>query len=451
MLVINYILWAAAALSLYRLLPRASAIWILLIVGWLLLPPARYAAPGNPSVFPYWIIGGALPSDVMISKAWVAPVTAVLASLLFERARWHGFRPIRLDAPILLFCLWPVLRLPFTGDTGPSGATSALYLLGVWGLPWLLGRVHLRSVDDMRAFAGVLAVATAATLPFAIVESLSAFRFQTLVVGVPPFAFDGMERYVGYRPQLFFEHGNQYGIWCAGAALAGAWRWQLAYAERRACREWFCVASMLALQTLASQSMGAVALLLAGGMLLASRRAFRILLLIVPFALALAATIGVLHVSGVVPLRSLAKETAIGRASVGILRETGRQSLAWRVNQDLKTIALIESSPVVGARAWDWFKPAGTRPWGLPLLILGQFGIIGLATLAVAFVTALQRLLSAAQIDNGAARLCVALILLSAVDALLNSFLFYPALVVAGAHLSRKSEGRRAPGAVGTR
>jgi len=437
MLLITYILWAAAVLLFYRSFPRPGAIWIVLVAGLLILPPARYAAPGDASVFPYWIIGGALPSDILVTKAWVAPSAALLASMVFERERWQGVRLGLADAPILLFCTWPTLRLAIEGTTNPSGALSSLYLFGVWGVPWLLGRLHLRSSEDFRAFASVLAAATAMTLPFALVEGVSSFRFQSLLGGAHPYAFDGIDRYVGYRPQLLFENGNQYGIWCAGAALAAVWRGQQARAEGGAIRWWSCIAAALVFQTLASQSVGAILLMLAGLPLLAVRRAWRTPVWAVALAVGIAAAVGTLHVSGIVPLRSLAKETAIGRAALAALRETGRQSLAWRVSQDLKTIALVKRNVIAGAPDWDWFRPAGTRPWGLPFLILGQFGIVGLGALVAAYLTALSRLLAATRRGYDAARLGIVLLLVCSLDALLNSFLFYPAVAMAGASLAQ--------------
>ena len=34
---------------------------------------------------------------------------------------------------------------------------------------------------------------------------------------------------------------------------------------------------------------------------------------------------------------------------------------------------------VLGSATWDWWRPKGTRPWGLSMLLLGQFGLVGLA------------------------------------------------------------------------
>ena len=87
-----------------------------------------------------------------------------------------------------------------------------------------------------------------------------------------------------------------------------------------------------------------------------------------------------------------------------------------------------------GTGRWDWFRPAGTRPWGLPLLILGAYGLVGLALLGATLGGALVRLAASARSGGpkaAGARLAIMLLLLSAIDALFNSFLFYPAIAAA--------------------
>src|SRR3546814_16583803 len=84
------LVWAATALGLFRIVRRDIAIWLVLLGGWLALPPADYAAAGHPEVLPYWIIGSALPSDIWLSKAWTAPAIATMCSLLCDRARPIG-------------------------------------------------------------------------------------------------------------------------------------------------------------------------------------------------------------------------------------------------------------------------------------------------------------------------------------------------------------------------
>jgi hypothetical protein len=429
-LIAAHIAWGAVAVLLFRMVPPRQAFWAILIGGWLLLPPAAYGPLPPPGSFTFTIVGNGLPSAQLITKQWTAPAIALLVSLAFDRARWRRLVWNWWDLPIAGFCLWPLLQGALLGGASPAPAVASLYLLGAWGLPWLAGKLYLSGRDDVLVFAAMMAGLTLLLLPAAILEGVTPFRVHALAYGSNPFAHDGIERYIGYRPQLFFEHGNQYGLWIAGAALCAAWRAREAGGAGRAQR-WRWAAFALTAATLAAQSAGAIVLLFAGLILLFVPRLFAALRFVLPLALAGALAIGALHVSGVVPLRSLATDTAAGQAMVGALRASGRGSAAWRVSQDLKTLPLLRGDAIVGTGRWDWFRPAGTRPWGLPLLVLGEFGIVGLALLFAALGGALVRLAPGARAGDSGARLAVLLLLLFAVDALLNSFLFYPAIAAA--------------------
>lgn len=445
MLFVTYFLWLVLTPLIYTFAPRVYAIWLLLIGGWLLLPPAIYVDLGEPSIFPFWIIGAALPSDLTVTKAWIAPAVALLGSLFFNRERWSKLRWHWTDFALLGFCLWPMIQSFFVDQPEPSGLFSSLYLVGVWGLPWLIGRLYLHDRDEVRAFAAVLTIATAVLLPFTVIETVSTWRIHTVIFGAHPFAFDGMPRYFGYRPQLFFEHGNQYGLWCAGATVAAFWRFGEAAVDRR--RPWLILFTVLLAITVASQSVGAILLMFLGLAMLAMPKSFKLVPVFGSVAIASLLLLGALHVSRVVPLRSIAENTAVGQAVVGGIRSTGRGSFVWRFGQDVKTLPLIEKYPVVGSGHWNWFLPVDSRPWGFPLLVVGQFGLVGLAILVFTLLGAFYRHISNAARGSASARLFTVMLLLFGLDALLNSFLFYPAIVAAAA-VARPGTGNRPSSAI---
>lgn len=433
MFLVIHLLWSAIAIGLFRTVRPNVAIWLVLIGGWLVLPPANYAAAGDPAVLPYWIIGSALPSDIWFSKAWAAPAIATICSFLYDRARWAALRLKLADTPLLLFCIWPSVQALLVEAADPGGLASTAYLGGVWGLPWLIAKLYLHTADDAKRLAGTLALLSLSLLPVAIAEGTTEWRLHTALLGSHPFAYDGSVRYVGHRPQALFEHGNQYGIWCAGAALAAYWRLGAATGGRPGVI-WSGSTLILLAMTLASQSAGALILLVAGYAMLTLRGAFGMMRRLAPFLAAAMLMLGALHVSGTVPLRDLAEKTPAGTMARDMFRAAGRQSLPWRVGQDLKTLPIVQRRLLTGHARWDWFREAGTRPWGLPLLLLGQFGLVGLiavvAALGGSFYAQLRR---AVQVGDATARLYVVLLLLFGVDALLNSFLFYPALLLTGA------------------
>ncbi|MEL6486136.1 MAG: hypothetical protein AAFQ13_03190, partial [Pseudomonadota bacterium] len=394
-----------------------------LIGGWVVLPPAVYPLPPNTG-FPFWIIGSSLPSDVLINKVWIAPFVTCLVSLLFEPARWRN-TPLNLwDGCLGLFCLWPLLQEVIVSDASPAGWVSSLYLAGAFALPWWLGRIYLRTIEDVQGFALVFAVAMVLLVPIALLEGVSPIRVQTLLFGEHPFATDGVERYIGYRPQALFEHGNQFGLWCAAATVSAFW---LARVRKRR----FPVAWVLAGVTVASQSVGAIALMVLGSLALLWTGSFLILYRNSVWIFLSGVVAAGLLIAEMVPLREFIEQTGVGQALLDAIRSTGLGSFAWRVSQDLKAAPLLREHLLIGHGQWDWFFPLNTRPWGLPLLIIGQFGLIGLALLLTPIMLAVRNALLQAVSGNQAARLTCVLVIIAGIDAVLNSFLLWPFIVLA--------------------
>lgn len=441
MFFISIFLFGGISIATFVWAPRAYAIWIVLIGGWLLLPPTVYPVAGNRLVFPFWIIGSALPSDLLIAKVWVVPAITLLVSLGLDRRRWSRFQTNWADFAILAFCLWPLGQAFFVTRPDPSALLSSLYLFGSWGLTWLIGRIYLREQKDVEAFATVLVLATLIMLPLIVIEGVSTFRIHTALFGQHPFVFDGVERYAGYRPQLLFEHGNQYGIWCAIATFAAFWRMGAARSEDRCF--WIGVSCILLAITIASQSIGAILLLLMALAMYFTPNSFKLMRSIAAITLAISLVLGLLYVSEIVPLRSIGKTNVIGKAVVDSIRASGKGSFVWRVGQDLKALPLVKRNPIIGSGRWNWFDAANSRPWGLPLLVLGQFGLIGAAMLAMALLSALYRHINSAAQGCDVSRLFTVVLLMFGLDALMNSFLFYPAILVAAAHTRSEYSQKR--------
>jgi hypothetical protein len=117
---------------------------------------------------------------------------------------------------------------------------------------------------------------------------------------------------------------------------------------------------------------------------------------------------------------------------------TGRGSFTWRISQDQKAIALVKPVVVVGHGRWDWWRELGTRPWGLALLVIGQFGLLGFAlAFGTLLAPAVARLwhapMSSPWTAGGAPSVLAVIVILMLLDAGLNSFIFFPALLAAGA------------------
>lgn len=447
---IAYLVFALAALAVFRWRPPAEAALIVFLGGWLGLPVGHFP-PGSAAVeFPYWITGLAVPSDMLLTKAWVAPAAAVLGLLAFDRATLQRLRPVWMDAPVLLWCAWPLLQSVLVAEARPAGALASLYLAGSWGLTWLLGRACFASADGRLLLVKGLALAGLACLPLSLVEGAFGGQLYGLVYEPHPFRADGVLRYIGFRPLGFFENGNQFGLWVSLCALAAVWL-AVVTPPGRASQRWRVVAVADVLIALAAQSVGGLLLLAGGAAFLFACRLLRprwMLAAAVGFLL----LGGAVYVSGVVPIAKLGKETALGLKVIDAFRAVGRGSFTWRIGQDQKLLPDAMARPLVGTGTWDWWRPKGLRPWGLTLLVLGQFGLVGLAAclgtlLAPAFAAAWRAPPGGAWQLPALPLLLAALAGLTVLDALMNSFMFFPAILAAGA-LATHAAPRRVRGEI---
>ncbi len=414
----------------FMVLPVRVAMLLVFLGGWVLLPFGSFA-PESKGTLAWWVTGLALPGNVLISKAWIAPVAALIGGILFDRKQLSSFRPAFVDMPIIAWCLWPFANALILGSADPAPLPASAYLVGSWGVPWAIGRIWYSDTAGQRELLIGLALAGCACLPFALLEGWRGPFLHDLIYGPHPFRHDGDGRYIGHRPIGFFEHGNQYGIWVALCAEASIW-WAIDAGKKGRAPRW--AAALASALAVASQSVGAILL---GAAAVAAMRFWskRVVRYATLFVIELAIVAGAVQVSGLIPVRSFVEQTSAGQTTLAMIRATGRASFAWRVSQDLKTLDGVRTAPVTGNGRWDWWRRFGTRPWGLLMLIAGQYGFVGLAlacgSLLIAAARALARRPHPVQ---ASAAIALAMITLAGLgDAIFNAFLYFPAILAAGA------------------
>ena len=440
----------------FRFCRPAVAAAIVFFAGWVLLPVGHYAPGSAEARFPFWITGLAVPSDMLLTKAWVAPAAALLGAAVFDGATLRRFRPRWVDLPMVAWCAWPLLQsvlqsLATDAVARPPGWLASLYLAGCWGLPWLLGRLYFGLPDGQRLLAVAMTVSALACLPFSVVEGVTGPTFYDHVYEPHPLRKDGIERYLGFRPLGFFEDGNQFGIWISLCALAALWHAIAGRNERFGRRRGIAAAVVVAM-ALAAQSLGALLMLATGAAFLSLCRFVRPRSTAIGL-LAVLVLGGAVYVSGLVPVMRIGRDTAIGREVVDAFRSVGRGSFAWRISQDQKLLADARQNTVLGSATWDWWRPKGTRPWGLSMLLLGQFGLVGLALgmgslLLPALRVAWRAPRASGWRPEGLPLMLATIVVMAALDGLLNSFFFFPAIVAAGALAGSAAVAVRARGEI---
>ncbi|MGY6633926.1 MAG: hypothetical protein ACXIU8_09290 [Alkalilacustris sp.] len=431
-----YLVFGVLAGLAFRALPVRRAILLVFLGGWVVLPVGVYPDTIDGVAFAWWITGAAVPSDMLLTKAWVAPVTALVWAVVVDGRAVLRWRPCVVDLPLAVWCLAPIAGGLTSGDPDPHPLVASAYLLGAWGAVWILGRVWFADAAGRVCLLKGLALAGLACLPFALLEGTTAPWLHTAAFDAHPFQLIGHDRPFGARPLGFFEDGNQYALWVALSAVAAVWV-AISGASGGRPALWACVAVVVVAMAAATQGRGALLLSVLALVILVGWQV-RLVLGLGGVVVGLAALAAAVHVSGLVPVYQIVRGTEVGRHLLTGLRDLGLGSFAWRIGQDARALELVMEAPWTGAGRWDWSHPSGTRPWGLWLLAAGQFGVPAVAAASVALAApALARLRGwrGRMVRRAeAAAVPLALIVLAAMaDAWLNAWLFFPAIMAAGA------------------
>jgi hypothetical protein len=428
------IAWIPIGLLAFRRLPVQLAILVNFIGGWALLPAANYV----PSVvaFPYWILGTALESNYFITKATVVGFTGILGVFLFDRASYKRFRLTVWDLAIGMWLISPLLSAIANPDNFSEGCRGEIYQLLAWGSPYLIGRLHFSDARSLLLAAKAFVIGGLAYIPFCIFEIFRGPRIYAWLYGYQPFQMNAAQRFIGFRPVVLLENGNQLGIWMATTTLIAMWLWR-----RRAVKcvleiPILLVAIGLFSVTILCQSTGAIILLLA----------------LIPFVFVdprqLSRTVSIVLVLGVLAFaafrianifvwRDLVKQNSAAHAVDGYLRSVGKESLGWRLTQDERHIDTALEEPILGYGQWDWWRGGIERPWSLWLLVFGMYGSVGLISLeALLLIPPLRAVwfpLTRSDIGYTNMRHTLsAAVLITAIDSLLNSSVILPLLLVIG-------------------
>jgi hypothetical protein len=434
--------WIPVGAFLFRLCPLRIAILANFFAGWAILPGANY--PATDVEFPYWILGVCLPSGYLLTKATAIGLAALIGVLLFQFAELKRFRPDICDLPIAVWCCVPLLSAATHWQTLHEGLLGAAYQTIAWGVPWLLGRICFSSDDSLLLAAKACVIAGICYVPICLVEICSGPQLYALLYGYQPYRWVGAVRYIGFRPIGLLEDGNQLGIWMAAATLVAFFLWLHHLVPRILGLPIKWVAITLAVVTLLCQSVGSIFLLLALlPLALVKRRSH--LRTIVAVVICGILAIALFRMTNLVSLRSLAHRNAVAASLSNALTSVGRHSLAWRFARDESNIVAALRLPILGTGQWNWWLEGGVRPWSLWLLVLGMYGLVGLFAFACILFLPVMRAVWPSAVGNlRSIRLAMAaLVLMVAIDNLLDGAMTLPYLLVMGGLATNSAERPR--------
>jgi hypothetical protein len=139
----------------------------------------------------------------------------------------------------------------------------------------------------------------------------------------------------------------------------------------------------------------------------------------------------------VVSVRALVAHQGAASDVAQLLRRAGRNSFGWRLAQDERHIGVALKKPILGFGEWNWWMGSATRPWSLWLLVFGMYGFVGLIAVQCLQLIPVARVVwypaTRSETDDfNLQSVLAAVILMSAIDNLLNGSMILPLVLLIG-------------------
>lgn len=359
--------WPVISILMFATLRPRRALLLSYLAGWMFLPDVNFTLPGMPDY----------------GKTMAATLGVAMGAFLFDFKTVSAFRPTWADIPMLVWCVCPFAS-SYTNGLGIYDGVSGVFQTTItWGLPYLLGRVYLRSLEAFRELAVMLFVAGLIYAPLCVFEMRMSPCLNRMVYG---FGFGrGGGEYAnelgawGSRPRVFMQTGLALGTFMTAASLMGVWLWHTGALRKLYGYAVGPLCAGLVLVTVGCKNMGATSLLIFGLAALFSirtmNRSWGIYLLI----LAAPAYMG---------FRATGKWSAESMVEIAsaVHPERGR-SLEGRLVNDTMLADKALERPAFGWGGWGRSRIYDENGKdicvtdGLWIIALGTTGLVGLASL----------------------------------------------------------------------
>lgn len=356
--------WPIVALFLFAYFPARRAVCLSYLLAWMFLPTIGYDIPGLPDY----------------TKATAASVSVLLATMVFHGGRLTTLRFSSLDIPMIIWCACPFAS-SMTNGLGPyDGLSAVVENVIVWGLPYLIGRIFLTKLDDLRELALLLFIGGLIYAPFCIFEMRMSPQLNQWVYGFggAGIAYDELGNW-GSRPFVFMGNGLTLGVFMTAAALCGFWLWMTGCLTRIRGYSVGNLLAVLIITALFCKNMGAFSLLLAGMLCLMFVR-YRRSSMAVWLLIAAAPMYMFLRGSGDWGGDAIAE-------IAGSLHKRRGESFQTRLDNEDRLVAKAMQKPTWGwgrwgrARVFDETGKDITLTDGLWVIALGASGLVGLTSI----------------------------------------------------------------------
>jgi hypothetical protein len=439
--------WVVVTILLYWQLGGRRAALIAIIGGWAFLPTGDYSAEvlrvGSEIGGPTHAV--AIPGLPWFNKATAIGLGCLCGAVLFDWLTLRRARPRWFDLPAALWILVPIASTAANGNPIAGGLAQSRHLALAWGVPYAIGRVWFADGPALRSFARAWLAAGVAYLPLGLAEFAAGPFWYHAFYGGHVYRFSGSERWVGHRPLVFLEDGNQLGMWAATAAVAAAWLWALgdlpSWGGRRLRVPGVAVVASLIAASLLWQSHGSIILMLLALLpLIAIGQSgeYRRWLIVAGVFLVIAV------VAALTSMVIVGGPGGIQGQLRSLFHGIGKQSFTWRLARIVEDFPQLAQRPILGWGRADWsgLSPDGSFQDPIALsfwfLVTGMYGALGL--LASASLLLLPIAASASRVRSlgwnsspwSFVALTAVILSLNVADLAMNSGFLLPMLVAAG-------------------
>lgn len=357
--------WIPVSASLFTFMHPVRALTTACLAGWLLLPAFKIQVDG------FWDLDKVLATNVGVA----------LGTALFCTRRLRGFKITTADLVLALFfvgvCITSVVN-----DLGiRDGLSSASHKFIIFGIPFWLGRMFVRTKSDLLVVAQAIVVGAAAYSLLAVWEWRMSPQIHTKLYGGFQHSFSQHARWGFYRPIVCFPHALGLGMFMSWTSLLAISLYRAGVLPRPMGIPPVAIVMLLLLGLLTSMSLGPWGLFVLGlGVMLYWRGPRSRWLCRVPIILAISWMAG--RYTGIT-------DGAFLTSAAEIVSQDRAASLDYRIRAESLLLARAHERPIFG---WGGYgrnrvtTEAGhsvVAPDGLWIILAGTYGLFGLLSFYV--------------------------------------------------------------------
>jgi hypothetical protein len=242
--------WVPFTLLLFSVFSARRAVLLSAIAGWMFLPVAEYPLPGF----------------VDYTKDTAIGLSVLIGILAFDSDTLLRLRFNRMDLPMAVWCLCPMLT-SLMNNLGPyDGLSGVLDRTFIWAAPYAVGRIYFGTFAGLRELAIAITIGGVVYAPFCLWEVRMSPQLHVQLYGYFAHAggFAQVFRFGGWRPMVFMHHGLMLGLWMTMATLMAFSLWYSGTKRDLLGIPMFLIFLGLAATCVLIKSSGAVALLAVG-------------------------------------------------------------------------------------------------------------------------------------------------------------------------------------------